>query len=668
MTEGAVTISNKFLACLAPLRFRRWYLIRAVYISGQARIYNDYFFTWRTLRICIDDSSDVLGCCDYASGSQAQFRNLVHFHEYREVSVGETLTTALGRCSLLECHRSTMGISMLRLRRACLPRFHLQQVHLPRVHLRQVRLQPVNHPCQSERAPHTKPFSSLSRPGKRQRSPTTLSSSAQALKVGYFRRLFWVQLSTWKKCKERPRNRDWWLPFHSHCLNSSHPTGFDEDCGQQNDIFPLFHEKYKFSPDTDVSNWNGGPMYNLGGRGAAWGLFSPRVRDEILAHQFAPRTELHDELVRTWYRAAKDLMGLLLLTTTPAHQNLMEHLNVKNNFRNNRNVQWQWGRIASEFRDQKNFDFARGAYSTIDKLLEIAMSKRRRKDGVLEEHKNWSIILHSEVRSIIWDDNDFYQAVGVVVRDKTHVVVTSIKLRADANGQALRTSNIILAAGSVQSPAILLRSGKKNFLESKGGLHLTDHDIFANGYSFHYLNPGDREQIGSMKSRHMFVSEMTLLMVISPWQTSHWCRFFSSQELYAQSSLWERKFPQVHRYFHPTCTSEWEEHHRARCRWRAHCDHTSRFFIQKCRQARRRAKEAMQVLQKALSIEIMERRRMKTRSFSSPLGLVESLTSLGLFRCWVDLACRTASKLTSNSGVIREYTSATSPCSLTLQK
>ena len=535
MTEGIVTISTKLLACLAPLRFRRWYLIRAVYISGQARIYNDYFFTWRTLRICIDNSSDVLGCCDYASGSQAQFRNLVHFHEYREVSVGETLTSALGRCSLLECHRSTMGISMLRLRRACLPRFHLQQVHLPRVHLRQVRLQPVNHPCQSERAPHTKPFSSLSRPGKRQRSPTTLSSSAQALKVGYFRRFFWVQLSTWKKCQERPRNRDWWLPFHSQ-IHPNLPAS-TKIVDNRTTFFPSSTRSTNSHPIPTSVTGTAAPCTTLGAA-VPPGVFSPRVYVMKFSH-ISSRQE-PSCMTSLFGLGTGQPMGLLLLTTTPAHQNLMERLNVKNNFRNNRNVQWQWGRIASEFRDQKNFDFARGAYSTIDKLLEIAMSKRRRKDGVLEEHKNWSIILHSEVRSIIWDDNDFYQAVGVVVRDE-NVVVTSIKLRTDANGQALRTSNIILAAGSVQSPAILLRSGKKNFLESKGGLHLTDHDIFANGYSFHYLNPGDREQIGSMKSRHMFVSEMTLLMVISPWQTSHWCRFFSFQELYAQSILWERK-------------------------------------------------------------------------------------------------------------------------------
>lgn len=288
------------------------------------------------------------------------------------------------------------------------------------------------------------------------------------------------------------------LPFHSHCLNSSRPTGFDEDRGQQNDtFFSLFRDKYKFSADTNVKDWNGGPMYNLGGRSAAWGLFSPRIHDEILKHQFAPGTKLHDELVRTWYKAAEDLMGLSLPTTTPIHQNLIDRLNIKNNFENNRNVQWQWGRIASEFHDSKNFDFARGAYSTIDKLIEIAMSKRR-KDGVLEEHKNWSIILRSEVRSIIWRDDDPSQAAGVVVRDENGSEI-QIKLKTDANGKVLDTSNIILAAGSVQSPAILLRSGKKNFLESNGGLHLTDHDIFAKGYSFHYLNPGDREQVGSMK-------------------------------------------------------------------------------------------------------------------------------------------------------------------------
>lgn len=288
------------------------------------------------------------------------------------------------------------------------------------------------------------------------------------------------------------------LPFHSHCLNASRPTGFDEDRGQQNDtFFALFRDNYKFAHEQ--KDWRGGPVYGLGGRSSVWGLFSPRVHDEILTNQFAPGTQLASDLIRVWYRRAERLMGLSIPSTTPTHQNLMERLNAKNNFRNTRNVRWQWGRIASEFREDKNFDFARGAYSTIDKLLEIAMSKRRHKDDTLDEHPNWKILLRSEVRSIIWDKDDFYQAAGVVIRDEKGVE-TTIRLKTDSHtGKVLRSANIILAAGSVQSPTILLRSGKKNFLESNGGLHLTDHDIFAKAYTFRYLNPSDREKVGSMK-------------------------------------------------------------------------------------------------------------------------------------------------------------------------
>lgn len=200
-----------------------------------------------------------------------------------------------------------LKLSVLRLRRVHLPRFHLQQVHLPQSHLQQVHLprvrlrqvhlhwQLVKHPCQSERAPHTKPFSSLSHTRKRQKSPTTLSSPAQALEVVLLQETFSSPTLGLENAKSVLVIEIGDLPFHSHCLNSSRPTGFDDDRGQQNDTFSLFREKYKFSPDTDVSDWNGSRMYNLGDCSAAWGLFSPRMHDEILAHQFAPRTELHDE-------------------------------------------------------------------------------------------------------------------------------------------------------------------------------------------------------------------------------------------------------------------------------------------------------------------------------------------------------------------------------------
>ncbi|KIJ91507.1 hypothetical protein K443DRAFT_14331 [Laccaria amethystina LaAM-08-1] len=140
------------------------------------------------------------------------------------------------------------------------------------------------------------------------------------------------------------------LPFHSHCLNASRPSGFGEDRGQQNDkFFSLFKEDYQFRDTKKLNDWKG-PMFSLGGRGAAWGLFAPCIHDENLRNNFG--TYLADKLV-------------------------------------------EWGGTAFEFNKSKNFDFAIGAYSPIDKLLEIAMSKSR---------------------NLSWDDSGT-RAVGVVVRD-----------------------------------------------------------------------------------------------------------------------------------------------------------------------------------------------------------------------------------------------------------
>ena len=289
------------------------------------------------------------------------------------------------------------------------------------------------------------------------------------------------------------------LPFHSHCLNASRPAGFGEDRGQQNDtFFAMFRDNYKFS-DTDMSDWKGGPMYGLGGRSAAWGLFAPRIHDETLRNQFAPDSQLFNDLIRKWYQEAEFLMKLSLPATTTTHQNVMERLNMKNNEKP-RDVRWQWGRIASEFREDGNFDFAEGAYSTIDKILEIAMSKKRDGNNVMEEHPHWKILLRTDVRAITWDGGDSSQATGVKVRDADGKLYT-FKLKTDVHGKVLPASNIVLAAGSVGSPAILMRSGedKTEFLKKHNGLHITDHDIFAKAYTFQYHNAADKDRVGSMK-------------------------------------------------------------------------------------------------------------------------------------------------------------------------
>ncbi len=148
--------------------------------------------------------------------------------------------------------------------------------------------------------------------------------------------------------------------------------------------------------------------------------------------------------------------------------------------------QWQWGRIASEFVDKNNFDFAQGAYSTIDKLLEIAMSKPRER-GKEVEHKNFKILLGVEARRIEWaSDNKTADGVTATTRDGKKI---SFKLKSGGR--------VVVSAGSVDSTAILLRSDVD--LHKMGGTRLTDHDIYFHAESFRYRTPTDRKLVGAMK-------------------------------------------------------------------------------------------------------------------------------------------------------------------------
>ena len=286
------------------------------------------------------------------------------------------------------------------------------------------------------------------------------------------------------------------LAFHSHCLNAARPSGYGEDRGQQNDtFFALFKENYTFKDPEQSKEWKGGPMFNIGGRGAAWGLFCPRIHDDLLDAKFGK--QLCKELRDTWYTEAETLMSLSLPLTNTIHQSIMERMNIKTK---EKGCQWQWGRIASEFSESKNFDFALGAYSPIDKLLEIAMSKARDPDtGVNIEHPNWKIIINTEVREILWDDAK--RATGVVVKDAKGNEFKIYLNTEKGSTTPLSDTKIVLAAGSVGSPAILMRSGMKDELQKpdSNALHLTDHDIFAKGVTFTYNDPSVREKVGSMK-------------------------------------------------------------------------------------------------------------------------------------------------------------------------
>ncbi|KAG8922180.1 hypothetical protein FRC02_012087 [Tulasnella sp. 418] len=235
-------------------------------------------------------------------------------------------------------------------------------------------------------------------------------------------------------------------------------------------------------------------MYCLGGRSAAWGLFSPRIHDSTLKNRF-PKN-VNEALWSKWYTKAEKLFMLSLPQTGTIHRHTMERLNMAaQQLSLSLDVQWQWGRIASEFRDERNFDFAEGAYSTIDKLLEIAMSKPKIREVVSDdgktkvtrdlelEHENFKILINAEAHRLKVNKST-KKFEGVYVRD------------ASGEEYLIEGKEVVLAAGSVESPTILLRS-ELNLPNSVG--KITDHDILYWTAPFRYTRPGRREEVGSMK-------------------------------------------------------------------------------------------------------------------------------------------------------------------------
>ncbi|KAG9030682.1 hypothetical protein FRB95_003643 [Tulasnella sp. JGI-2019a] len=287
------------------------------------------------------------------------------------------------------------------------------------------------------------------------------------------------------------------LIFHSHCLNTSRSEGSGDNRGEQNEtIFAHFKEDYKVElKDSTESGappatWKGGPMYCVGGRSAAWGLFAPRVHDGTLARWFPKKVEA--ELKNTYFEKAEALLNLSLPTSKIIHQHLLERLNISTD--NTFAVNWQWARMASEF---KNSGSAEGAYSTIDKLLEIMMSRPPASDDPAgnerAEHVNFKMLLRTEVRKVELDTAT-KTATGVIVRATGGGPEKTIKLKAGGR--------VVLATGSVASPAILLRSGVR--LGKEAG-HITDHDILYRSVSFRYLKPEYRDEVGPMKLQTFFL-------------------------------------------------------------------------------------------------------------------------------------------------------------------
>jgi GMC oxidoreductase len=173
--------------------------------------------------------------------------------------------------------------------------------------------------------------------------------------------------------------------------------------------------------------------------------------------------------------------------TKPLHQALIDHLNLKLDS-SLPSTQWEWGRIGSAFRDPNNYNFAAGAYSPIDKLLEAAMN-----DPKGGEDLNFRTILGAPVVRLE------PQPVPDQLNEATHVVVQD-----GDTERKIKCKKAVVCAGSIESSAILLRSVDgdlskygEDFKTNFG--HITDHLVLSVAKPFFYLNMEDQELIGGMK-------------------------------------------------------------------------------------------------------------------------------------------------------------------------
>ncbi|KAF7792707.1 hypothetical protein EIP86_003805 [Pleurotus ostreatoroseus] len=287
------------------------------------------------------------------------------------------------------------------------------------------------------------------------------------------------------------------LLFHSHCLNSARPPKTRSPAQDNDGFFQQFKDNYNIQPKS--SDWGGGPVYCLGGRSTVWGLFCPKVHDRTLDGYF-PK-QVAEDLRKRYYAEAESTIQLSIPATNQRHLRLIERLNIDETV-SGRDVSWEWGRIASQFHHSSNYYFPEGAWSTVDRLLEIVMGKPEKKS-----RPNFWVLLQAEVRKVQMSSG---KATGVVVRTTIEGGAgdITIKLRNRTSSSASQTGvdgpqtytadvepTVILCAGSVNSAAILLRSG----ISLDAGRHITDHDIFHTSRSFRYKDESVSRDIGGVK-------------------------------------------------------------------------------------------------------------------------------------------------------------------------
>ncbi|KAK3346950.1 hypothetical protein B0T25DRAFT_553260 [Lasiosphaeria hispida] len=133
------------------------------------------------------------------------------------------------------------------------------------------------------------------------------------------------------------------LLFPTHSLNMPRPT----NRGTYSQMNDLFYNNFKHQWEMDDETrekWVGGAVYCLGGRSTVWGLFSPRIDDNIF-RKFFPEA-VYGDLTKKYLRKAEEWMNLSYPQTLPLHCTLQDSLNIHPLDSKLPATQWEWGRVS----------------------------------------------------------------------------------------------------------------------------------------------------------------------------------------------------------------------------------------------------------------------------------------------------------------------------------
>ncbi|KAE8406038.1 hypothetical protein BDV37DRAFT_281280 [Aspergillus pseudonomiae] len=272
------------------------------------------------------------------------------------------------------------------------------------------------------------------------------------------------------------------LSFSTHCLNTARPSwqvGSVQGPSQDNDVvYNAVKQKVHTAAGSDP--FLGGPVYCLGGRSNVWGLFSPQENPEQTQNFFPEKISKYlnekgykeafklltndsqknpDQIYPKWKKDEQspsiDLTGGQMATAIKAVEDALGEWD-------RTGVEVSAAPMAAQFSSSKPYDFPQGAYSTVDRLLQLSYARS----------PNLTILTNVEGLSFSYqppkNSGGSYTVDTLTVRDSSNRKELSIHAKL----------GIILCAGTLDTARIALRSElqKLNPLVGKG---LTDHEIWG---------------------------------------------------------------------------------------------------------------------------------------------------------------------------------------------